>query len=167
MCITRRLRLGITRRSFGCGLYSHEPSLTAHGVSSNEVVCHATELVARPRYRYRAVGPYSPVCPVQGTLWRATRSSSTGAASGLAWRLGAWYLVGRPGSSQSCLGCGGTPFGVESHIIAMEAGRASCVDKLPGPGERGPAVWTSFPAQASAGAFVPWEKGIVLSRSST
>jgi len=32
--------------------------------------------------------------------------------------------------------CGGTPFGVESHIIAMEAGRASCVDKLPGPGER-------------------------------
>ena len=32
---------------------------------------------------------------------------------------------------------GGTPFGVESHIIAMEAGRASCVDKLPGPGERG------------------------------
>lgn len=53
MCITRRLRLGITRRSFGCGLYSHEPSLTAHGVSSNEVVCHATELVARPRYRSR------------------------------------------------------------------------------------------------------------------
>lgn len=82
---------------------SHE----LHGVSSNEVVCHndlvATELVAR-RGTDRAVGPYSPVCPVQGTLWRATRSSSTGAASGLAWRLGAWYLVGRPGSSQSCLG---------------------------------------------------------------
>ena len=91
MCNTRRLRLGLTRRSFGCGLCSHELSPTAR-VSSNEVVCHATELVAR-RGTDRTVRPYSPISPVRGCTARSGgQQARKRGLQPVAWAPGTWLV---------------------------------------------------------------------------
>ena len=78
-------------------LCSHEPSLTAYGVSSNEVVCHATELVASPAVPIAPWGLYSPVCPVQGCTRRsggqqAPRAAELPVAWPGAWAPGTWLV---------------------------------------------------------------------------
>ena len=88
MCTTRRLRLGFTRRSFGCGL-SSQPSPTPRR-KQQRGRCHATELVAR-RGTDRAVGPYWPIHTVQGSTTRSGGHLQQ-CSQPVAWAPGTWLV---------------------------------------------------------------------------